>query len=555
MDLEELKRKVKDSADIVEIASRYTSLKKSGKHYRGLCPFHQEKTPSFYVDPEKKLYHCFGCGAGGDVIKLVMEMEGVSFIEALKSLARHYGIPFTLSKKSSRKEDILYSIMEEAKNLYQRELWKGGRGYAYMKKRKIPEEVAKKLSLGYAPDSWDFILKSLSGKYSSRELELAGLIIRKEDGGYYDRFRDRLIFPIYAEYGRVVGFGGRAINPEVEAKYINSPETLIYKKGKTLYGLNWTKGEIRKADKAIIVEGYMDFLALYSAGIKNVVASLGTSLTEEQAALLSRFTGEVFISYDNDEAGRKSTARSIPILFSKGLSVRVINLENAKDPDEFVEKFGATSYIYKMEEAEKGVIFLFNFFGRENREIGVKRAIEAISMIPDPIKKRYQVGELSYISRMDENILLAMLEGDIPLESQKRKVLTPLEEEAIKIIFCCSKDFLNVLDSETSTILRESRYSYLLSLAEARAEDRENFLEEADENIRPEISRIFFEGESPTLSAEKLVRNLVENVLKEKIKRIQLEIKAAEREGNSEKIIDLMRKKQNLIKKIRGKNG
>lgn len=555
MDIEELKRKVKDSADIVEIASRYTTLKKSGKHYKGLCPFHQEKTPSFYVDPEKKLYHCFGCGAGGDVIKLVMELEGVSFIEALKSLARHYGIPFSLSKKSSKNEDLLYAIMEEANKLYHRELWKKGRGYAYMKKRKISEDVAKELSLGYAPDSWDFILKSLSGKFSQNDLERAGLIIRKEDGGYYDRFRDRLIFPIYAEYGRVVGFGGRAINPDIEAKYINSPETLIYKKGKTLYGLNWTKNEIRKTGKAIIVEGYMDFLTLYSAGIKNVVASLGTSLTEEQAVLLSRFASEVYISYDNDEAGKKSTVRSIPILFSKGLSVNVINLENAKDPDEYVEKFGPVSYIYKMEESEKGVIFLFNFFGRENREIGVKRAIEAISMIPDPIKKRYQVGELSYVSRMEENILLAMLEGDVPIETQKRKLLTPLEEEAVKIISCCSREFLDALDSETSSILRDSKYSYLLLLAEAKAEEKEDIMEVVKENLKAEVSRIFFEGEKPSISAEKLVKNLRDNVLKERIKKIQLEIKAAEREGNSEKIIELMRKKQNLIKKIRGKNG
>jgi len=555
MDLEEIKNKVKESADIVEIASRYTSLKKTGRYYRGLCPFHEEKTPSFYVDPDKKLYHCFGCGAGGDVIKLIMEMEGVSFMEALRSLANQYGIPFTISKKGTRQEDILYEILQSAMELYIHELWKRGRGYNYMKSRKIPDEVARELNLGYAPNSWDFILKALSGKYNPQQLEAAGLIIKRDDGGYYDRFRDRLMFPIFAEYGRVVGFGGRCVSQETEAKYINSPETAVYKKGKTLYGLNWTKGEIRKKGSAIIVEGYMDFLSLYSAGIKNVVASLGTSLTEDQASLISRFAEEIYLNYDNDEAGRRSTARAIPILFSKGLSVRVIDLENAKDPDEFVEKFGQASYIYKLEEAEKGVIFLFNYYGRENREIGVKKAIEAISYIDDPIRKRYEIGELAYVSKMEEDILMAMVEGKEKAFAQTRPSLSPLEEEAIKTISCCSEKFLSSLEGESSEIIRNSRFGYLVALAEAVASNIDNPTELVDKNIRAEVSKIFFKNEKPTTSPEKIVKNIVDSILKEKIKKIQMEIKSAEREGNIEKIIELMRKKQNLIKKVRGKNG
>ncbi len=556
MDYEELKRKIKETVDIVEIASKYTNLKRAGKYYRGLCPFHHEKTPSFYVDPEKKLYHCFGCGAGGDAIKLVMEMEGVSFMEALSTLARNYGIPFKITRKSSKEEDILYKIMEETAKIYKEELWKKGRGYNYIKKRGIKEEIAKELCLGYAPKSWDFILKNLSTKFSNQQLEKGGLIIKKEGGGYYDRFRDRLIFPIFAEFGRITGFGGRAIENAQEAKYINSPETPIYKKGKALYGLNWSKKEIRKTGKAIIVEGYMDFLSLYSSGVKNVVASLGTSLTENQAALISRFASEVYLSYDNDDAGKRSTARAIPILLSKGLSTRVVELENAKDPDEFVEKFGQMSYIYKMEGAEKGVIFLFNYFGRENKEAGIKRAIDAISYITDPIKKRYDVAELSYISRIEEKILMSMSEeGEKSSSFKRRGALTPLEGGVIRIISCCSSDFLNSLEGEIYRELKDSKFSYIISLAEAKARGEDIPENVVDESIRPEVLRIFFEDKPPNSSAEEVVKELFNTIIKGKIGKIQMEIKAAEREGNTEKIIELMRKKQNLINRIRGKNG
>ncbi len=545
MTLEELKNRIKEAADIVEVASRYTTLKKTGRYYRGLCPFHQEKTPSFYVDPEKKLYHCFGCGAGGDVIKLVMEMEGVSFMEALKTLARQFGIPFQWGGERQSKEDVLYKILEDALSLYEREFWKKTRGYSYAAGRGISEEIAKELRLGYAPQGWDFILKSLGPKYSPELLERAGLVIKKQGGGYYDRFRDRLIFPIFTEYGRVVGFGGRAISSEEEAKYINSPETPVYKKGRVLYGLNWTKQHLRKEGKAVLVEGYMDFLSLYAAGIKNVVASLGTSLTQEQAFLLARFASEVFVNYDNDEAGMRAAARAVPVLFSAGLKVRVVKLTGAKDPDEFVEKFGPSSYIYKLKEAEKGVIFLFEHYSGQGREVGVKIALEAIGNIPDPIARRYEVGELSHISGIEEETLVSMLESGVSgIGGRATATLTPAEEQALALIGENPKEFLSLFSAREKEVLRQTRLSYLLKAAEALAEGREI----QDQELKGTISRLSFKGRKTEISPGQIRKNLLKYSVALLLKKVQRMIKEAEREGDSEKIIELLRKKQELIK-------
>ncbi len=545
MTLEELKERIKEAADIVEVASKYTTLKRTGRYYRGLCPFHQEKTPSFYVDPEKKLYHCFGCGAGGDVIKLVMEMEGVSFMEALKSLASQFGVPFQWGGSRGSREDVLYRVLEDALSLYEQEFWKKGRGFSYARKRGIPEEVAKTLRLGYAPQGWDFILRALGEKYSPETLEKAGLLIKKEGGGYYDRFRDRLMFPIFTEYGRVVGFGGRAISSEEEAKYINSPETPVYKKGRVLYGLNWTKQELRRKGRAILVEGYMDFLALYAKGVKNVVASLGTSLTRDQAFLLSRFTSEVVVNYDSDEAGMRASARAVPILFSAGLRVRVAKLTGAKDPDEFMEKFGPASYIYKLEEAEKGVIFLYEHYSKERREVGVKIALEAIGNIPDPIARRYEVGELSHVSGIEEEILISMLEGQPSgLDDYRANGLTPTEEEALSFLLENPREFLSLFSFREREVIGQTRLSYLLQAAETLAEGREV----EDEELKKMLSRLAFEGRKTGVSPGQVRENLLKYSVALLLKKLQRMIKEAEREGNAERIIELLKKKQELIK-------
>lgn len=560
MTWEEFKERVKEAADIVEIASQYTSLKRTGKYYRGLCPFHSEKTPSFYVDPVKKLYHCFGCGAGGDVIKLVMEMERLSFSEALKKLAERYSIPVPEARGIRKFEDVLYQIMEEAHRAYVSQLWKeegGGKALTYLKERGIKEETAKELELGYAPASWNFILEKLGQKYRPELLEQAGLVVAKE-GRYYDRFRDRLMFPIYTEYNKVVGFGGRTLTGE-EAKYINSPETSIYRKGRILYGLNWSKGWIREEDQAIVVEGYMDFLSLYANGIKNVVACLGTSLTPDQANLISRFTRNVVLSFDNDEAGRKATARSIPILWEKDVEVKVIDLQEAKDPDEFVAKYGSTFYKNKIEEAKSGVVFLYEFHFKKEKKGAVRIVLENISTMRDEIKKRYAVSELSQLAMVEESLLLAMLRGRREEgEVFSEVVLTPSEEGLIKAMFFNPDTVKNALSTKDISFLKENNaFNYIFLLLNKLFEKGKLGVEDLDlleAQRKRKLYSILFEASSEDYIEEEIaefLKQLELSHVKEKIKKLQMEIKKAEASGDISLIKKLIDEKNKLTKKLR----
>ncbi len=566
MAFEEFKEKVKEAADIVEIASQYTNLKRAGRYYRGLCPFHSEKTPSFYVDPEKKLYHCFGCGAGGDVIKLVMEMERLSFAEALKKLAERYNIPIPESKGTRKFEDILYEVMERAHRAYVEELWKGeNKARAYLKERGVSEETARELGLGYAPASWNFILEKLADKYRPELLEQAGLVINKE-GRYYDRFRDRLIFPIYTEFNRVVGFGGRTLAGD-DAKYINSPETNIYKKGRVLYGLNWSKGWIREKGVAVVVEGYMDFLSLYANGVKNAVACLGTSLTSDQASLLSRFAKKVVLSFDNDEAGRTAAARSIPILWEKDMEVKVVSLEDAKDPDEFIAKYGSASYINKIEEAKSGVAFIYEYYFQKEKKGAVKVVLENISSFRDEIKKRYAVSELAQLAMVEEGILLAMLRSGGKEEAAVVAAqLSPAEEFLIKAMFFSPEPVLQVLARKDLSFLAENpNLSYLQHLLRRFSERGKLEVEDLDlieTDRKHRIYSLLFESGEEHFSVSQVdnfFRELEMMSVKEKIKRLQLQIKRAEASGDMEMVRKLVREKDKLTRKLseerRRKNG
>ncbi len=566
MAFEEFKEKVKEAADIVEIASQYTNLKRAGRYYRGLCPFHSEKTPSFYVDPEKKLYHCFGCGAGGDVIKLVMEMERLSFMEALKKLAERYNIPLPESKGTRKFEDILYEVMERAHRAYVEELWRDeNKARAYLRERGVSEETAKELGLGYAPASWNFILEKLGDRYRPELLEQAGLVINKE-GRYYDRFRDRLIFPIYTEFNRVVGFGGRTLAGD-DAKYINSPETNIYKKGRVLYGLNWSKGWIREKGIAVVVEGYMDFLSLYANGVKNAVACLGTSLTSDQAALLSRFAKKVVLSFDNDEAGRTAAARSIPILWEKDMEVKVVSLEDAKDPDEFIAKYGSASYINKIEEAKSGVAFIYEYHFQKEKKGAVRVVLESISSFRDEIKKRYAVSELAQLAMVEEGILLAMLRSGGREEAAVAAAqLSPAEEFLIKAMFFSPEAVLQVLARKDLSFLAEnpnlSYLHYLLRRFSERGKLEVEDLDLIETDRKHRIYSLLFES-GEELFSEKQVENFFRELemmsVKEKIKRLQLQIKRAEASGDMDMVRKLVREKDKLTRKLseerRRKNG
>ena len=345
--------KVKQQADIVRVIGEYVRLKKSGQSFTGLCPFHQEKTPSFNVHPVRQIYHCFGCGVGGDVFKFVMEMDKIAFPEAIRTVAEKCGIAIPRPRERSpeeRKENqqrsVLVEMHREAASFFARQLHESGEGKvasAYLEDRSLNREATTRFGLGYAPSAGDALLRFLKTKYPEKLLEVSGLFSREQSGRLYDRFRRRIMFPIANEAGKIIAFGGRAMGDDMP-KYMNSPETPIYSKSNVLYHVDRAKEALRQNDFAVLVEGYMDAIAVARAGITNVVASCGTSLAEPQIKLLGRFTRRVIVNYDPDTAGQAATERSLTLLLEKEFDVRVLALPGHADPDKFLKDQGADAY-------------------------------------------------------------------------------------------------------------------------------------------------------------------------------------------------------------------
>lgn len=341
--------RVRSSSDILEIISQYVSLKKTGINYMGLCPFHSEKTPSFTVSPSKQLFHCFGCGEGGDVISFIMKEENLPFPEAVKLLADRAGIIIEekedlKSLEIRNKRDTIYQINKEAARFFYRSLFSNQNSIYYLKKRSINKKTVNKFGIGYADSSWNSLLKYMTSKgYSEDDLEMAGLIKRRNSGsGFYDRFRNRIIFPIINTRGNIVAFGGRSIDSTMP-KYLNTPETLAFSKGNQLYGLNIVNKETDRS-KIIIVEGYMDVVSLYNNGVNYSVASLGTAFTPNQGKLIKKFNKEVYICFDSDLAGLNAVNKAIGVLKKQDINAKVLILPKGYDPDDFIKDKGKDNF-------------------------------------------------------------------------------------------------------------------------------------------------------------------------------------------------------------------
>lgn len=347
--IEDLKSRI----DIVDVIGRQVQLKRSGANYKGLCPFHNEKTPSFIVSPQKQIFTCFGgCGASGDVVSFVMRYYNLEFNEAVEKLAKEYGIDIVKSQRRNDDREKYYEINREAARFFYRNMTEGpNRGYSYMRRRGIEDRTIKKFGLGYAPDSWDSLYGYFKEKGTDEKLLLELGLLSQKDGRYFDKFRDRVIFPIINTAGKVIGFGGRALDDKAMPKYLNSPENRVFQKKNNLYALNSTKQDIGKAGTAIIVEGYMDAISLYQNGVRNVAASLGTALTDNQAKLINRYTKNVVLSYDADAAGQKAALRGIEVLRNEGCKVKVLHVTDGKDPDEYIKKNGRDAFDKLVEKA------------------------------------------------------------------------------------------------------------------------------------------------------------------------------------------------------------
>lgn len=351
---DQLLEEIRSRANIVDVISEYVELKHSGANYMGLCPFHNEKTPSFSVSPSKEIFKCFGCGEGGDVISFIMKRENLGFRDAVKFLAEKYQIPVREYEEENReirdKRDRFYEMNKEAAKFYFDNLRKSRLAMSYLQHRGIDPDTITKYALGYAKDEWDSLKKHmLLLGFQEEELIEVNLLSQGKNGKVYDRFRNRIMFPIINVQNRVIGFGGRVMDHSLP-KYLNSTDTLIFHKGSNLYNLNIISKE-QSREKIILVEGYMDVISLYKSGINYSVASLGTSLTEEQAKLMKRYAKEFFICYDGDTAGQKAADRAIDILLSVGISPRIICLEENLDPDEYIKKYGKMNFEIKCKEA------------------------------------------------------------------------------------------------------------------------------------------------------------------------------------------------------------
>jgi DNA primase len=431
---------IKDKINIVDLISEYVPLRKAGVNFRALCPFHQEKTPSFIVSPSKQIWHCFGCQIGGDIFEFIKQSEGVEFPEALQILASRAGVtvvrPTIEYRKEQDQKDTLLAINDLAARFYAKILAESRvavQAREYLAKRGLKPETIQKWQLGYAPSDFhvfeNFIIKK---GYQKREAVAAGLLVEKDQavsvgqsGDFFDRFRDRIMFPLFDIHGRVVGFTGRILEgataagsvPQAAGKYVNSPETLIYSKSNLLYGLHLAKTEIRKTDQVIIVEGNMDVITCHEAGFSNVVGSSGTALTERQLAILERFTNNLAFSFDVDEAGLLATRRAVELALAKGFNVKIISLPKslAKDPDELIRREPAL-WAEQVKNAKNFLDFYFEaIFANLNLDdsLAKKQAVgdflPLLALVPDPIDRMHYVQRLSRKISVDERILLELL--------------------------------------------------------------------------------------------------------------------------------------------------
>lgn len=423
---------IQNSVDIVDIVSEMVLLKQTGRNFTGLCPFHSEKAPSFSVSREKQIFYCFGCGAGGNVFSFLMKHQGLSFVEAVKKLARRTGIEIpdhemnpVIKKRIAEKEQI-YDFNKEAVVFFQKSLKgnTGNRAFNYLRNRGIRDEMIDLFQMGFAPRGWDNLVQFFSKKKIPLDaVEKAGLIASKQSGrGFYDRFRERIIFPIFNTHSRVVGFGGRVMDESLP-KYLNTPETPIFNKSKNLYGLNITKMACREASAAFLTEGYFDLVALYQHGIKNVVATLGTALTSDHIRILKGFVKKVILVFDSDNAGAKAASRSIPLFRQENVEAQVMVLPKGHDPDSFVFKFGAEAF-YKAADKALGIMpYLMESavaehgLSSEGKLAVISKMKGPLSSISDSVARSIYIKELSERIGVEQSVVLETIRK----ESQKNQ--------------------------------------------------------------------------------------------------------------------------------------
>lgn len=564
---------IKDSVDILDIISEYVDLKRAGSNYKGLCPFHNEKTPSFVVSPEKNIFHCFGCGESGDAITFIMKYNHLDFIEAIEELSSKLNIKLRKKTKNYDKKKIdenrrLYNLNREAAIFFYRNLKTHKNAYIYLTRRGINNNIVDKFGLGYSSENWDELLNYLLKKgYSIEEIDKAGLISKSKDGEkFFDRFRGRIIFPIWDIKNRIIGFGGRLITEQGNMpKYLNSPDSPIFIKGKNLYGLNKSKDNIREKSQIILVEGYMDVISLSLHGIDNAVASLGTALTKDQIKLIKRYSESIIISYDSDNAGKQAAIKAAALIKEEGLNSKIVELEEGMDPDEYLKKYTTTEYKNKIKNSKNFLEFIMDYNKEKYNFSSIEEKLEYINVISrylllvkSPVELDLYIEKLSKISETSTESIKKEIENmkkRKELREQKNKNnlfnnkrietkdFKPLDSEDIYTKI--EKEFLNLLINRPKFINKLSQ-----EIPSYKFNDKEN------KQIYETLIEIY-ENEEKKIAIN--VENLSEDVLNriKEIEDIELNIDENKMEKafkDIKKKLDInyyLREKQKIMKHIK----
>ena len=562
---EETIERIRNTADIYDVVAQYVDLKKRGRNFFGLCPFHSEKTPSFSVAPDKQIYHCFGCGAGGNVFSFIVEHEKIPFIEAVQQLGQKYGIDVDYqSGPSSKIFSSLYELHDLAVKLYHNILFseKGKSALDYLYNRGLNDDTIKTYQIGFAPDSWDTLSNTIKeSSYKDAIYEKTGLFI-KTDRGWRDRFRSRIMFPIYHQSGKAIAFGGRIFNSDDPAKYLNSPETPLYRKSEVFYGLHKTRDSIRKFSTVILVEGYTDFLQLVQLGIPNVVALSGTSLGKNHANQIRKFASKVYLAYDGDDAGVNATLRAGYVLFQAGVEPLVIPMPDDKDPDDWVREAGVNAFQEAMGSSMSLLLFHLQKKDVKNlsatdRSSTVKEILKEISLINDGIIRDDLLKSLSQELQLDEVEVFRLFNSQTRIKkiqdnpeqsSTKDQPFTNTTQKAqLEIIRAIAFNFdevypsmKNIIDFEIfdEPILQKIG---LLLIEDKKSNDLPAIIDQF-ENMEDKklVSEILFDelsSDDPQLIIKECFSTIKKKLIKDQIKQARIQIREFESSGKDTKEI------------------
>ncbi len=580
---EETIERIRNTADIYDVVAQYVDLKKRGRNFFGLCPFHSEKTPSFSVAPDKQIYHCFGCGAGGNVFSFIVEHEKISFIEAVQQLGQKYGIEVDYQSGPSNKIfSFLYEAHDIAVKLYHNTLFseKGKAALDYLHNRGLNDDTIKTYQIGFAPDSWDTLSNTVKpSSFKDAVYEKTGLFI-KTDRGWRDRFRSRIMFPIYHQSGKAIAFGGRIFNSDDPAKYLNSPETPLYRKSEVFYGLHKTRDSIRKFSTAILVEGYTDFLQLVQLGIPNVVALSGTALGINHANQIRKFASKVYLAYDGDDAGVNATLRAGYVLFQAGVEPLVIPMPNDKDPDDWVREEGVSAFQEAMGSSMSLLLFhlqkkdVKNLSATDRSRI-VKEILKEISLINDGIIRDDLLKSLSQELQLDEVEVLRLFNS----QTGMKRVRADSEQSNTK-----GQPFTNTMQKAQLEIIRAIAFNFdevypsmkniidfqifdepilqkigLLLIEDKKSKDLSAIIDQF-ENMDEKrlVSEILFDemsSDDPQLIIKECFSTIKKKLIKDQIKQARIKIRELESSGKDTKeiiiqVTDLQKSLQALTENI-----